>query len=130
LVTYALLLYSGVLCADTGNELLQKCRDEGPTGATFCLGYIVGYGYGYADGRQGGAIYQRFGNMKPEDFDRRKSEVNKISRAASEYCIPDGVTQGQVRDIVVRYLDQNPTIRHGPAQILITMALKESFPCK
>ncbi len=42
----------------------------------------------------------------------------------------DGVTNGQVRDVVVKYLKDHPEERHFLASILAVKALSKAFPCK
>jgi len=44
-------------------------------------------------------------------------------------CPPSGVTNGQVRDVVRSYLEANPSIRHKTADLLVTDALKQVWPC-
>jgi len=46
-----------------------------------------------------------------------------------KYCIPDGVTQGQAADIVVRYLEDNPSDRHFSAAYLVRAAFLKAYPC-
>ena len=44
-------------------------------------------------------------------------------------CIPDGVTRGQLRDIMVKFLDDHPEELHLEAASLAARAYKEAFPC-
>jgi hypothetical protein len=44
-------------------------------------------------------------------------------------CPSAGVTNGQVRDVVRSYLEANPGIRHKTADVLVTDALKQVWPC-
>ena len=44
-------------------------------------------------------------------------------------CPSMGVTNGQVRDVVKSYLESNPGIRHKSADMLVTDALKQVWPC-
>ena len=48
----------------------------------------------------------------------------------SSFCIPNGVKQLQVIDVVKQWIDQHPALRHYTAASPVTEALKESFPCK
>jgi hypothetical protein len=51
---------------------------------------------------------------------------------AYEYCAPSGqsgVTQGQLRDIAVKYLNNNPEMLHRDADVLVMNALQNAFPC-
>jgi hypothetical protein len=44
--------------------------------------------------------------------------------------ITDGVTQNQLRDVVVNYLRDHPETRSAPAVFNIALAMKASFNCK
>jgi hypothetical protein len=44
-------------------------------------------------------------------------------------CLPANVTQGQITDIVLKYLGDHPDRRHYRAASLVREALLESFPC-
>lgn len=44
-------------------------------------------------------------------------------------CAPDGVTAGQMRDMVRNYLNNTPAVRHLPAAPLILHVLKGTWPC-
>lgn len=44
-------------------------------------------------------------------------------------CIPDGVTRGQLRDIMVKFLDDHPEKLHHSAASLAARAYEEVFPC-
>ena len=50
-------------------------------------------------------------------------------RNETSFCIPDGVTRGQVTDIVKFWLRENPATRHLRASRLIIDALWDKFPC-
>lgn len=45
-------------------------------------------------------------------------------------CSPNNATIGQARDIVVKYLAQNPEHRHDEAAIIITGVLMGAWPCE
>ena len=44
-------------------------------------------------------------------------------------CASDNVTAGQLRDIVKKYLEDNPSTRNRPAVILAGIAMAQAFPC-
>jgi hypothetical protein len=46
------------------------------------------------------------------------------------YCLPDGVTTGQILSILVKYVHENPETAHERTAILFMGALKRAFPCK
>jgi hypothetical protein len=89
----------------TGNDLLESCGSAGHFGQAFCLGYVAGVTD--LDGPDGSAF--------PE---RRRS------------CVAENVSNGQVRDVVVKYLKDHPEERHIQASILIVKAMAQAFPCK
>lgn len=88
----------------TGNDLLDSCESKDFKEA-FCLGYITGVTD--LDGMDGSVF--------PE---RRRS------------CVAENVSNGQVKDIVVKYLKDHPEERHLLAAILIVKAMAQAFPCK
>ena len=48
-------------------------------------------------------------------------------------CLPggeSGVRAGQIRDVVHKYLRENPTILHEAADLLVLKALVGTWPCK
>jgi hypothetical protein len=51
-------------------------------------------------------------------------------RAKAEACIPAAVTTPQMRDVVVKYLRNNPQTREMKAGVLATKAFAAAFPCK
>jgi Rap1a immunity proteins len=50
----------------------------------------------------------------------------KIQRC---FCSPDRVSVGQVSDVVIKYLADNPDKRHYQAHILVRDALSKAWPC-
>ena len=53
-----------------------------------------------------------------------------IDTKITTYCIPPGVTPGQLIEIVTKYIEQQPEKRHLVAAMLIEAAIKKSFPCR
>ena len=89
----------------TGNQLLQTCTDDGLSGEAFtCLAYIEGV----------------------VDSTQFYASLNLLNRTI---CAPKGVTLGQMQDIVIAYLRANPGTRHLPSVYLITLSMREAFPC-
>lgn len=52
-----------------------------------------------------------------------------IAKAAGIICIPDGVTLGQIAQVVLVYLNSNPERLHETASILVVDALVDVWPC-
>ena len=104
----------------TGNQVLEYCEaagDEAKQG--FCVGYVVGV----VEGMRWGAAVPLLRTEGPGPH--LDSMVNTIL----SFCLPDGATWGQYRDVIVRYLRENPQSRHASARLLGQLALVESFPC-
>ena len=47
----------------------------------------------------------------------------------SVYCVPSGVTYAQTIDIYIKYLEENPDLRHLPAAYLLGNVMQKTFPC-
>jgi hypothetical protein len=104
---YLILCATGILavCASTsskaayfdGNTLLAQCT--GPDiGKLACLFYVSGVVDAHSD---------------------------KVAQVGSQpLVIPPGVTPGQQVDVVVRFLNEHPQIRHWPASRLIYSAIR------
>jgi Ssp1 endopeptidase immunity protein Rap1a len=90
----------------SGNDLLRFCTSD-PNSAeqSFCLGYL----HGLVDGVMGLSVIEG----RPQIFD-----------------IPSGADILQVRDVVVKFLKENPKDRHLAAVALVFKALTQAFPPK
>lgn len=47
----------------------------------------------------------------------------------STHCIPEGVSVGQLRDVVKKFLTDTPEVRHRPADVIVYVILKNTYPC-
>jgi hypothetical protein len=57
--------------------------------------------------------------------------IVSIERSDGTACFPEGVDLGQLRDIVAKFLSNNPELRHNRAVELILASILISFPdCK
>lgn len=52
-----------------------------------------------------------------------------LGLSQSIYCLPSGVTTGQVRDIWIKYMQDHPEARHISAELLYLASMKEVYPC-
>jgi hypothetical protein len=111
------LLWSAAAHAYTGNELLRICEEE----ATFNRGACIGYIRGVADGI---AQYWAF-----QEYVRSSANPKAVITKAP-FCMPKGVTVGQIEDVAVAHIRNNPSLRHHQAPALIMGALVEAFPCR
>jgi hypothetical protein len=58
------------------------------------------------------------------------SGYSDMLNLTGETCADKQVTQGQVSDVVVKFLGLHPELRHLSAASLARVALREAFPCK
>jgi len=86
---------------DTGNDVLEKCTSKNPFTEGVCIGLISGY----FDGMQ-------MTHTCP------KAEASK------------NIIRGQIRDIAVKFLKDNPADRHLPGAALAYRAFKVAFDCR
>lgn len=65
---------------------------------------------------------------------RGADDMHNLYRAVSKskplYCMPSGVTMGQMVRIIVKYLKENPEQLHEDGTMLIAAALRDAYPCK
>jgi hypothetical protein len=89
-----------------GTTLLDACQKAGDA---FCLGYVDGI----AD-----AI-----NNSP-------TSIYRPDRSIALVCTTTAITGRQLVDVVVRFVQQHPEIRHNAAANLVAAALSDAFPCE
>jgi hypothetical protein len=89
----------------TGNDLLEFCESKKEFEQAFCLGYITG-------------VTDMEGMNTAAFPDRQRS------------CISTIVTNGQLIDVVLKYLKDHPEERHMLAAVLIVKSMAQAFPCK
>jgi len=121
IIMMAFILGIGVapsFCMADGNDLLRKCNavilaaDSGIKFSTdsytdigWCLGYVEGV-------RNTAHIYQAI------------FKDNKV------YCIPQGVENGQIIRVILKYLNDHPNMLHEHESLLTMMAIREAFTCE
>ncbi|MFG6572302.1 Rap1a/Tai family immunity protein [Sulfitobacter sp. 1A13353] len=88
----------------TGNKLLDNCDSINPS---YCGGYIVGV------------------------FDAALPVIEEGNTVYGfTFCAPQEVLAGQIRDVVVQWLQRNPSKRHYAAPSLVMVSLSEAYPCQ
>lgn len=85
----------------TGNQLMEWNSSN----TAFDKGRFMGYVVGIVDAKS------------------RDWESTRLS------CVPSGVTVKQLQEVVRKYLKQNPQEWHLEADLLVTFAMMEAFPC-
>lgn len=88
----------------SGNQLYTSCSSQNNVYyQAECLNYIIGA------------------------YDAIESVTDVIN--AHPFCSPIEATKGQIRDIVILWLQKHPEQRHFTASSDILQALREAFPC-
>lgn len=90
---------------DTGNRLFEDCRAANYFNRGYCGGYVTGI------------------------VDTIESLQSRGILPRDALCIPEESTKGQLVDVVLKYLEQNPERRHLEAGSLVPEALNRAFPC-
>lgn len=106
LLCLALLPLAAHAGFDSGNRLYEDCRSENYFNRGYCGGYVIGI------------------------VDTIEAMQESRLLPADALCIPEGVTKGQLADVVTRYLADHPAQRHDEAGNLVPEALKRAFPCR
>tara|TARA_Y100000296_G_scaffold74999_1_gene94194 strand:- start:153 stop:551 length:399 start_codon:yes stop_codon:yes gene_type:complete len=83
----------------SGNTLLENCSHENGTAQ---YSFCVGFIVGVAD---------------------------SLSAVPGLACVPEGVTNGQILAVTVKFLEDNPSQLHLRAAMLQMAAVSAAFPC-
>lgn len=91
----------------TGNDLYANCSTKQgqfnyDTEWGLCLGYIVGVA----------------------DTMTQFQQLNKI-----DTCVPSPVTKGQLRAMVIKYMEDHPEKRAYPASAIVLLTMQTGFGC-
>lgn len=105
-------------CLADGNDLLRKCNavilaadagiklsKDSYIDIGWCLGYVEGI-------RDTAHIYQSI------------FKENKV------YCIPQGVENGQIIRVILKYLNEHPHMLHEHESLLGMLSIRNSFSCE
>jgi hypothetical protein len=90
----------------TGGALLILCTSEKSEDVFSCQTYIAGV----------------------VDYHRLQRSLGTVPTV--DFCLPDGITMGDIKSLVVRYLYKYTEHRDFIAAPAVAMALFQQFPCK
>ena len=96
-----------------GDMLYAHCLSSDLYARGICLGYVEGV----ADAGEQEAL-------------AGASVTGASTLGIWRWCIPTGTASGQVRDIVVKFLRENPVQRHLAAAGVVASALQHTWPCR
>ena len=88
-------------------------------------------GSAHAEFYTGNDLLQR---MNSDVLAERSAAIGYVMGVADSghginYCPPESVTSGQLRDMVRNYLTNTPAVRHLAADSLVTHVIKSQWPC-
>lgn len=108
----------------TGNDVLSACeaKDAGVQEG-FCIGYIVGLWEGINWGTF--VAFRSVGGFEKGGA----AEANQFASMLLGACVPAEGENSQIKDVLIRYLRDNPTTRHESARSLMEQAMAQAFPC-
>jgi Rap1a immunity proteins len=86
----------------TGNQLYSECNSGDVTDVAMCLGYVMGI----------------------LDQIELYADVSK-----TRTCIPANVTAGQVKDVVLKQMIEDPANRNLPASSIVFQAAFKAWGC-
>ncbi|WP_196245771.1 Rap1a/Tai family immunity protein [Bordetella hinzii] len=107
---------------NTGNQWLTNCQSQAPMSIGLCYGFISGVTNAYKLG-------SAFTYLKVVNKTRGVPKLN-ADEFLSAWCLPEKATAGQVRDVFVKFLRENPARRAESGDALLTQALESAFPCR
>jgi Rap1a immunity proteins len=96
----------------TGNDLLDQCGADSETPNLACAAYVRG-------------AIDMIGSLQGSIA----SDDKKTFWKARSICLPNEVTTGQVKDVVVKYMRANPETRADNAAWIIIRALIQAWGC-
>jgi Rap1a immunity proteins len=109
---------AGEDASKTGNRLLEVCPAPEATETTetlMCAAFIGGVVRGWTYG------------LVAASEETRAPSTGSLARAI---CPPAHFTSRQMIDIVLRFLESRPELRHHDAVLLIVTALQNAWPCQ
>lgn len=102
----------------SGNTLYRYCTGTDSdysqvSQRIICTTYIQGA----HDGLEAGGRYVTF------KIDSKDDPIQIV-------CVPSGVETGQLQDLVVAHLRDNPAVRDLSASVLVLAAIAKAYPCR
>ena len=122
-------------------DALSRALADKTADFALCVGYVVGVSQGWKEGHEHGVVAAQFPDGLPKDEEKavkalplKQLQAAHAAMARDVPCIPDYVTVGQERDIVVKYVrDQekkgNPFIRMVLTPHIVWLAFQAAFLC-
>jgi hypothetical protein len=89
-------------------------------------------GLAHAEFKDGNELFQLLTSRDTLDRVDALGYVTGVADAlrGTIHCISANATAGQISDMTLAYLRRNPENRHLPADVIIAVVLKNTWPCK
>ena len=97
-----------------GNSIYAICGSQEHVNGMRCLAFLKGF----IVGTSAASLHFAVGTSAAE------------TGRPLPFCLPENVTLGQLRDVIVNDLRRLPHIRHQSAQPLLMVILENAFPCR
>jgi hypothetical protein len=123
------------LPSELPQKLYQEMDNRVAEVATF-FAYLAGLIEGWKEGHEHGVIAAQFPDGWPADEKKalaalplKQFNAATAAMTVDVPCIPDYVTIGQERDIVVKFIRKNMLLTMGMTRRVVWLAFQEAFPC-
>ena len=123
------------------SDTFEKVLAAGIADQFVCSGYLTGLYEGWKEGHEHGVLAAKFPAGVPRDLSTALKSLSdeelESTLAAFDNdvpCIPDHITSGELREVVVKYLRREVEGKILFFEILLTSrmfpeALREAYPC-
>lgn len=117
-------------------DALKKAMDDSLVETAMCLGYVAGLVEGWKEGHEHGVTAAQFPDGWPKDEKKALSALplKQLQAATAAMtvdvpCIPEYVTIALERDILVKFIRDNPLIGIAMTNRVMWLAFQQAFPC-
>ncbi|MHA3913877.1 Rap1a/Tai family immunity protein [Halovulum sp. GXIMD14793] len=120
-------------CLMPGQSLAEEDIQSGNYMFTACTAERASYADGYCLGRTTSLLQGLITDRAIEKMLSSGGDFTGSYREAEtafDVCVPTNATQGQITDVMVKFLKDYPEDRHKDYGILILTAMQEAFPCE
>lgn len=143
IVLFVTSIQNAAVASESGNDLLSACAKDDAMLNGYCLGIVAGFRRGSTLGYISGVVAGVKGAItvanpkSKDDNDLMDAYVNGTYKqlrnvgSGDVTCIPDKATNEQLKDVLVKWLKNNPEQRDKDSGYIMYTAFRDSFgyPC-